>query len=132
MDLNKFKTDPTLDEGVWLKLADAELKIARLGSPRYQSALLARLKPHRESIELGIMKDADAVLIEVELLADFILIDWRGNLELDGVPLSYSRENAIKVLQIEEFRRWVKEQAQRLENFRTGEVKESVAAIAKN
>lgn len=132
MDLNSLKTDPALDEGAWIKLGDVEIKIARLGSPRYQSAMIARLKPHRESIELGIMADAEAQKIESELLADFIVLDWRGDMKMDGKDLPYSRANAITALQIEVFRKWVKEQATELENFRTRDVKESIEAVAKN
>lgn len=131
MDLKTFKTDPALDEGAWIKLGDAEIKIARIGSPKYQSAMMARLKPHRESIELGILKEDDAKKIEVEMLADFIVIDWK-NMELDGADLPYSRENAIKALQIEMFRSWVKEHARNLENYRVADLKQSVEAVAKN
>jgi hypothetical protein len=131
MDLKSFKTDPALDEGAWLALGDAEIKIARLGSPRYQSAVTRRLKPHRESLELGVMSDADAQKITIELLADFILLDWKG-VELDGKPLPYSRENAIQALGIEVFRTWVQEQARDLENFRAKETAEAVESVAKN
>lgn len=131
MDLNSFKTDPSLDEGAWVSLGDARVKIARLGSPRYASAATARLKPHRESIELGIMKDAEAQKIEIELLADFILIDWQ-NVQLDGEALPYSRANAIRALSIEVFRNWVKEQARDLENFRAVEIRDAASEVAKN
>lgn len=131
MDLKTFKTDPALDEGAWIKLGDAEIKIARIGSPKYQSAMMARLKPHRESIELGILKEDDAKKIEVEMLADFIVIDWK-NMELDGAPLPFSRDNAIKALGIEMFRSWVKEHARNLENYRVADLKQSVEAVAKN
>jgi hypothetical protein len=131
MDLNKFKTDPELDEGSWVKLGDADIKIARIGSPRYQSAVARRLKPHRESLELGVMSEAEAQKIEHELLADFILLDWKG-VDLDGKPLPYSRENALQALKIEVFCAWVKDQARDLENFRAKETAEAVEAVAKN
>ena len=131
MDLKSFKTDPSLDEGAWVNLGDAELKIARLGSPRYQSAVARRLKPRREAIELGVMPDAQAQEIEIELLADFILLDWK-NVELDGATLAYSRENAIRALEIEVFRNWVKDQARDLENYRARDTAATVEAVAKN
>ncbi len=131
MNLNSFQTDPTLDEGAWIELGDASFRIARLGSPKYQSAVSRRLKPHRESIEQGVLKDADAVRIEIELLADFILLDWKS-VELDAAPLPYSRENALRALNIELFRNWVREQARDLENFRAKETGEAIEAVAKN
>lgn len=131
MDLKTFKTDPTLDEGAWVNLGDARLKIARLGSPKYASAAAKRLKPHRESLELGVMPDAEAQKIEIELLADFILLDWE-NVSLEGQPLPYGRDNVIRALGIEVFRTWVKDQARDLENFRTKETSDAVTAVAKN
>lgn len=132
MNLTKtFQTDPTLDEGSWVKLGDAQIKIARLGSPRYQSGVAARLRPHRAEIEAGSMNDKEAMQIEIELLADFIVLDWK-NVEFDDAPMPYSRDNAIKALGLELFRNWVREQARNLENFRTRETKEAVAAVAKN
>lgn len=131
MNLNSFKTDPTLDEGAWINLGDGRLKIARLGSPKYQSAAAKKLKPHRDAIELSLMKDAEAQKIEIELLADFVLLDW-DNVELDGEKLPYSRENAIRALNIEVFRNWVRDQARDLENFRAKETASAVEAVAKN
>jgi hypothetical protein len=132
MDLNTFKTDPALDEGVWIPLDDAEIKIARIGSPKYQSRLRAKLRPHQDAIVHGYLKDSVATKIQIEVMADFILLDWRGNFEVDGKPLPYSRENAMLALEIDEFRAWVDRQARDLENFRAKEVKESVEAVAKN
>lgn len=131
MDLKTFKTDPELDQGAWIKLGDAEIKIARIGSPRYVAASTARLKPHARSIELGVITEAEASKIEAELIADFIVIDWK-NVSLDGEALAYSRANVLRALEIEVFRTWVKDQARDLENFRLAETKDAVAAVAKN
>lgn len=101
MDLNRFKADTALeDEGVWTTVDAASgcrLKIARIGNRRYREAMARRLKPYRRALRAGTLDDQVTERITAEVLAETVLLDWRG-LECSGVAVVYGREAAAAIL----------------------------------
>lgn len=101
MDLSRFKTDTALeDEGVWTTIdasSDAQIRIARIGNRRYREAMARRLKPYRRALRAGTLDDSVTERITAEVLAETVLLDWRG-VTADGAPLPYSRDAARDLL----------------------------------
>lgn len=126
MDISKLKTDSNLEEeGVLVPLGDAKIKVARMGNKRYQAAFNRRMTPHKNAARAGIVADEVVEQILIEVIAETVLLDWEGIKE-DGVPLPYSRENAIRVLtEIRAFRDIVVSIADRMETFRRESVENS-------
>jgi hypothetical protein len=134
MDLNVFSINSAADEGVWIALQDAEFLIARAQNPRFVAAFQQRTKPYRAALDMDLLDESIAGPLWAGIFADTILLNWRGNLVLDGAALTYSRENAIKLLTDKrlKFMGWVREQAAILENAHATDAKEAVATVAKN
>jgi len=123
MDLNTLKTDKTKDlEGVWIDVTTTcKLKVARLGNRKYERAMTTALA------QVRLQSDKEEALnrIDIELMADYILLDWEG-VELDGEALEYSRENAIKALEIQLFYNLVRSHASDFERFKIDEEQEDL------
>jgi hypothetical protein len=120
MDLNTLKTDPKAEqEGVWVTIDDkTSLKIARINNERYKTETRRKLAPHKRAIRNETLADSVMVPILGEVMADAILLDWRG-MEENGQPLPYSRGKAAQVLtESPEFRNLVVELASDRELFR--------------
>lgn len=131
MDLNRFKADTTLeDEGVWVPIdtdGGAELKVARIGNRRYRETMARRLKPYRRAIRAGTLDDSVTERITAEVLAETVLLDWRG-LERDGQNLPYSASTAAELLKdagYKDFRDLIVEMASDLENYRERDLEEA-------
>jgi hypothetical protein len=85
-------------DGVWQDLGDGiEMLIARIGNPKYQKLFQRLSKPHRKAIRRGSLKEDVAEKLMIECMAETVLLGWK-NVEMDGKPLPYSKENAIKIL----------------------------------
>jgi hypothetical protein len=134
MNLNVFEINSAADDGVWIALQDAEFKIARAQNPRFVSMFQQRTKPYRAALDMDMLDESVAAPLWAGIFADAILLDWRGNVALDGQPLIYSRENAVKLLSDKrlKFFGWVREQANILENTHVADSKIAVEAVGKN
>lgn len=122
MDFSTLKTDPLLEkQGVWKRMKDAEFLIGGQNSPKYQRGLRRHAANESATKVKNDPETQDRILIEA--IADGILLDWRGNVELNGEKLTCTRENKIKILSIHAFRAWVSEQMQEIENFQAAEAK---------
>jgi hypothetical protein len=67
--------------------------------------------------------------VQAQVLAEHILVDWKG-IALDGEPLEYTVENAMKLLgdpDFEDFYQFVVSESSRRENF---ERENEVAVVA--
>lgn len=133
MDIKKFATNLTLeDEGVWVQLdSETKLKIARSGNKRYRGALARLTAPHKVALRSGKVSDEVADAILVEALAEAVLLDWEGMFE-GGKPLPYSKEEAKRLLadpSLKDFRDFVVEFANDMENYRVQELEESKANL---
>lgn len=115
MDLFRtYATDETQEaEGVWRKLGDIELKIARDTNEAFTNAVSRLYEENREILSGPATDESKAVnrRIMAEAAADGLLKDWRGPVQINGQDAAYTRENAIKVLMVPDFMRVVRRMA---------------------
>ena len=133
-DIKKlFGTDSTKEqEGVWHEMGDGlNMRIARIGNPKYQKRFQALSKPHRRAIRRGTLADEVAEKLMVQCLAETIVLDWNG-LEENGAELPYSVENAVKILMdYPELRNYVNDIANELEGYQAEEDEEAIENLKK-
>ena len=100
-DLRKtYATDVEKEQdGVWSDdLGDGlKLKVARLKNPQFRKLYQRLTRPYERQIRNRTLDDAVENSILSQCLAKTVLLDWQ-KLVLDGVELTYSHENALKVL----------------------------------
>jgi hypothetical protein len=106
MNLKSYKQAETAArEGKWYALDGAEFLIASIASPAFERAAA------RYRRQFGLKDDKpDPVIgrkVTIHALADAVLLDWKNLEEEEGKPLPYSRENAIKVLEVRQIADWV-------------------------
>ena len=123
---SQFATDENLENnGAWHEIGGgAELLVARGGNRRY-AKLLTKLVEQNKRILDGNDEVADAKSDEimVQVLAETILLDWK-KVSFKGKALTYSVENAKKVLGMREFRKLVAKLADDQEAYKLQEEKE--------
>lgn len=97
----------------------ASITVARLGNPEYVRVLLAESEKHDAALSSLPKPEAEKLDTEIlsKVLAETILLDFKG-LGFKGKPLKYSKENALVLLAVKDFRTRVIAEAQKLENFR--------------
>lgn len=121
MDIfNSYATDTKREEeGSWVDLGGgAKLLIARAGNKKY-SRLLSTLV-EKNKIALDQKTDAADELsddIMVEVFSKSILLGWQG-LSFKGEPITYSVENAAKLLALKDFRTDVATHSKNIDNYR--------------
>ena len=128
-----FGTDSEKEqEGVWHEMGEGlEMRIARIGNPKYQKRFQALSKPHRRAIRRGTLADEVAEKLMVQCLSETIVLDWKG-LEEDGVEIPYSVENAVRLLMdYPELRNYVNDIANELEGYQAEEDEEAIDNLKK-
>lgn len=106
-------------EGTVIPLAKGvSMTIARMGNERYQAKMLEAAEENLAAIQSLPKKDAETfdLSLHIRVLAETILVGFTG-MSYKGRPVKYSVENAVKLLEIPEFRKVVVRHASRLENF---------------
>jgi len=102
---NRFATDHDAEvNGAWdlIPGTDCELLIARFENQKYLDLKERLQRPHLQAMIDGTM-DADlSLVLHREVFAKTILLGWR-NLDVDGKPVEYSVEEAIKRLEENDF-----------------------------
>jgi hypothetical protein len=135
----EFATDPVAEEtGRWIQLGDAEVLVARAGNTAFNNMIQLERKKHQHTLDLGEAKDASedskkaakdlSFKIVGRVMAQTLLLNWRGNLKYKGEPIAYSRQNAEMLLQHNDFREKIAGMANDIANFRVEQIK----ADAKN
>lgn len=127
MDINLFKTDPTLaNEGVWLHLDEnSAIKIGYGAGAAFNAASVKVGKRYPAALR----RNADQLTqMTIEVMAECVVLDWRG-LEENGVPLPCTRENKIKILQIETLRDIIATFSRDVTNFQNEALAEDAAAV---
>lgn len=119
--------ETTANSGVWVPYrGDVEFLIARHSNRKYRDVLQNLYKRNKAVIDRGGDAAEDKMKeILVEAMAKGILLDWRGGMTFQGEPLTYSVDNAKKLLELEGFRDWVDGQAKAEEAYKA--VKEEEA-----
>lgn len=127
MDIKNLKTNLDLEsEGVWQPAGEGcELKIARFGNPLSSRLFSRYTRPYRRQIDNGTMDPDKQMEILCRVLAESILLDWRG-LKEGGKVLKYSTEEAKRVLiEYRELRELVEDYAKDAEAYRDSELEDS-------
>lgn len=120
MDVFKtYAVDEAREEsGAWMELGDAELLIARGNNPRFTKLFSRLVKQHKRVLDSR-NDEADklAQRLHVQALAETVLLGWK-NLQYQGEEITYSPENAIKLLNHKEFYAEVIRLSDDLESFK--------------
>ena len=131
MDLKSYKVDLGAEkEGVWVKIGeDAELLIARWLNPACREAMAKYAKEFvTVNADAGVavqemekrLDDGSSAKMLAHVIADSVLLGWRGNLRMNGELLEYSRERALELMgdpQLHDLREFVMEQSMSRANF---------------
>lgn len=117
---------PAIDDGFsingkWIEYDDKiSFLIARTNTPGYSSAMRKMHKRYARQIETANLTDHKAVTLMADLMAEFILLDWKGLLD-KGKKFVYDKDNCRALLSDKkyfELRDWIYAQAGELENYR--------------
>lgn len=98
MDLYKtYGTDEDLEtEGVWTEWTnDSKVKLGRIGGVAFNRVQRQKMRRMRTGFRAD-SEMQDKILVEV--LAETVLLDWKGFVDADGKALKYSKDAAVKVL----------------------------------
>lgn len=122
LQLNVRGQDPDkAAHGVWIPYEDEiEFLVARANTPEYREAVRKITRQNKRQIENGTMSEAKSDRIMADLMAEHILVGWRG-LSNNGEEFEYTRENAVAFLsdpQYLDIKEWIMAQAQDAENYR--------------
>ena len=125
-----FDSDPKLvEKGVWVPLGGgAEFLIGRAGNAAYNARLRELYEANMDLVAPAAANASEAELEErhekalkvfIEAEAAGVLLGWKGPVTYKKKSLEYSKENAIKMLNMPDFRRLVLGWASRQDLFRT-------------
>jgi hypothetical protein len=128
MDISKFQTSKSAEEdGIWVDVDGngTKVKVARINNARYKKYFQKITKPYKRQIRNGTLAEELAEKLLVDALANTILLDWKGFTK-DGEDFLYSVDNARSFLQESaDFRDFVSDAANEMENFRGEELEEA-------
>jgi hypothetical protein len=129
--LSSFKTDSRKsEEGVWTEVgAGFEIRVARLGNPKYQAELKRLGKPHLHGIRRQGLESEQLKRIQAKATARYLLLDWRGLEDDDGKTIEYSYEKALELFldpDYNEFLDIVLEAAGDMELFRVETIEDQI------
>lgn len=110
---NMYATDEKAEvEGTIMEVGEAKLTIARIGNKKYSRKLSKLYERNRKALE---RKDdaADALSdkVMIDVLSETVLLGWEGIDDENGKPMPYSKENAVKLLGLKDFRKLIMELA---------------------
>lgn len=114
--LASFRTDPRASaDGVWLNFVTGEqeldprfcrdlcVKIARMGNPKYQAAIMRSGAAMQSAVDVGNSDatNAKAEAVTRECVAKHILVGWSNLYDGDGEDaeiVPYSQEKALEII----------------------------------
>ena len=127
-DLKKlFKTDSEMEvNGVWRSLGDSmKVLVARWNNTNHKRTMEILMKPYQHIRASQSMTEDVAEEILIKGMAKAILIGWEG-MEEDGVPVSYSHKECLRVLsEYKDFRAAVQGIAMSMEAYQKTEDEET-------
>jgi hypothetical protein len=124
-----FKTNANaeVERGIDLDYGDFKIRIVRAGgaNKKFSQLLTAKMRPYRRQIDNDTLDPAVADRLMAEVYADTIILGWDGVCGEDGKPLSFSKENVVKILtDLPDMFRDIQSQAMLAANFKIEERKE--------
>ena len=101
------------DGGVWVPYAgDVEFLIARANNAKFRRRISYFYEKHRRLLDgKGEAAEAKSNEIMATVMAETILLGWKGKVKFQGQVLEYSKSNAEKLLAVAPFREWVSRMA---------------------
>ena len=101
--------ETTENQGAWVPYSsNVEFLIARTGNRKYRKSFTHQFKKNQRLLDSGTeTADAKAEEILIDVMANTILLGWKGNVTIKGVKLEYSAANAKKLLAIPLFREYI-------------------------
>lgn len=102
------------DGGVWHPYAgDVEFLIARANNPKFARRANYFYEKYKRVLDgKGEAAEAKSNEIMAKVMAETILLGWKGKVRFQGQTMEYSVANAAKMLAVQTFREWVIQQAQ--------------------
>ena len=99
MELKDFKTDKDKEkDGIWEDLGDGcSVLVARYGNQAMVKAYRRYPRILRQRLESGQIDDDKSATVMAKVMADTILLDWKG-LKEDGKEVVYSKEECTRIL----------------------------------
>ena len=101
------------DGGVWVPYAgDVEFLIARANNAKFRRRISYFYEKHRRLLDgKGEAAEAKSNEILATVMAENILLGWKGKVKFQGQLVEYSKPNAEKLLAVAPFREWVSKMA---------------------
>lgn len=118
-------------QGVWVDIdaaTDAKVKVARLGTARYYQVynqILQKIAPNPQILTKE-QQDEVGRRVLSESLAECILLDWSNFVTLEGTELPYSKEEALKLLNLDQFLELILTFSQQVERYHKYALDEAV------
>ena len=119
--LDIFAEFDVQDDGVWVPYkGDIEFLIARAGNAKFRRRLSYFYEKNRRLLD-GKSEAAEKKSNEVlaTVMAETILLGWKGKVAIRGEVLEYSKANAERLLGVQMFREWVTSQSQDQHAYKT-------------
>ena len=104
-----FAVDTAAEEnGIYTQLpgcGDTEFLVARANNKSYNRLLEKLYKQNKPVLtSKGDAAEKKSEEIMVEVFSKTVLLGWKGNVTIKGVPTPYSKEAATQLLNLKEFR----------------------------
>lgn len=134
-NLSDWAVDPALEQqGVIIDLGRGRtLTIRRAGGSNraYQVKLGELASRHRGPHGTLTLEEAEAENLMIEAYAETVVIGWQG-IEADGQPLRFAPANCAQLLRaFPEIWRRVREEAEKVANFRASELEADADVLGK-
>jgi hypothetical protein len=133
--LNSLKADLSRERnGAWMPYADGgdpdlAFKVRGINSPEYEAARDREMVRLQQRFGTEPVPADERFKVLGQLLAEHILLDWKGIVDDDGAPVPYSKDLALDLLSApegRELRGYVIVCAQRLTEVKVEFVKDAV------
>lgn len=125
---------------IWIEFDGSRIHIAPINTPKHRQAIsdASRKAGHRK-----VYKDAEIqTKVAIEAMVESVVLGWENVMQQDPdskpedgeklVPLPFTKENVRKILEIDEVREYIAEQALDLENFLQEEKAADEAALKRD
>jgi hypothetical protein len=87
------------EEGVWKEYNGMKLFIAQSGNRQFRATLERLRRPYRRKIERGTLNQDVSDKLVLQAIAEGIILDWKGVVDVDGKDVSYDSEIVAKQLE---------------------------------
>lgn len=107
--LDIFTEFAVADDGVWVPYkGDVEFLIARADNPKFRRRISYFYEKNRRLLDSkGDAAEAKSNEIMATVMAETILMDWKGKVKIQGEVVQYNKANAARLLAVPMFREWV-------------------------